>query len=105
MLFSRKELYLLNSKMVSIFSYFGLLFLFLHFFRTIKFTLIYTITFLRFILSLCIQVIFIEKNLCIYFIKYLILLLFVVAIDTIIQKFFGKNLLLFEIIGDGLIQD
>ena len=66
-------------------------------------SLIYTITFLRFILlSLCIQVIFIEKNLSgIYFIKYLILLLFVVAIDTIIQKFFGKNLLLFEIIGDG----
>ena len=66
-------------------------------------SLIYTTTFLRFILlSLCIQVIFIEKKLSgIYFIKYLILLLFVVAIDTIIQKFFGKNLFLFDTIGDG----
>ena len=66
-------------------------------------SLTYTITFLRFILfSLCIQVIFVEKKLSgINFIKYLILLLFVVAIDTIIQKFFGKNIFLFEIIGDG----
>lgn len=66
-------------------------------------SLTYTITFLRFILlSLCTQVIFIEKKLSgINFIKYLIILLFVVTIDTLIQKFFGKNIFLFEIIGDG----
>lgn len=62
----------------------------------------YSISFLRFIIfSLCIQAIFIEKKLNEdIFIKFLTILLFVVIIDTLIQKFFGKNIFLFESIGD-----
>jgi len=63
----------------------------------------YTVFFARMILfSLCIQVIFVEKKLNkINFIKFLTFLLFIVTIDTLIQKFFGKNIFLFESVGSG----